>query len=62
MCVVDGWDLTHSENYWSNFDTTKCFVENVMVPYHQGQIELLGLQTHQKLVWLLDCRSVHKRQ
>ncbi len=55
MCVVDGWDLTHNENHWSNFDTTKHFVENVVVPYHQAQIELLGLQTHQKWIWLLDC-------
>jgi hypothetical protein len=43
MCVVDGWDLIYDENHWSNFDTTKHFVENVMVPYHQAQIELLGL-------------------
>ncbi len=54
MCVANGWDLTYNENHWSNFDTTKHFVENVMVPYHQVQIELLGLQTHQKLVWLLE--------
>ncbi len=54
MCVVNGWDLTYNENHWSNFDTTKHFVENVMVLYHQAQIELLGLQTHQKIIWLLD--------
>jgi len=47
---VDGWDLTYSENHWSKFDTAKHFVKNVMVPYHQAQIELMGLQTHQKLV------------
>jgi hypothetical protein len=34
MCVIDGWDLTYNENHWSNFDTTKHFVENVMVLYH----------------------------
>ncbi len=43
MCVADGRDLIYSENHWSNFDTTKCFVENVMVLYHQVHIELLGL-------------------
>jgi hypothetical protein len=43
MCVTDGRDLIYSENHWSNFDTTKCFVENVMVLYHQVHIELLGL-------------------
>jgi hypothetical protein len=62
MCVVDGWDLTYNDNHWSNFDTTKHFVENDMVICHQAQIELLKLQTHKKLVWLLDCWSVHKNQ
>jgi hypothetical protein len=59
---VDGWDLTYNENHWSNFDIAKHFAENVMVPNHQVQIELMGLQTHQKLVWLLDCWNVHKSQ
>jgi hypothetical protein len=43
MCVSDGWDFTYSENHWSNFETTKHFVEIVMVPYHQAQIKSLGL-------------------
>jgi hypothetical protein len=46
MCVVHGWDLTYSENHWSNLEMTKHFVENIMVFYHQIQIKLLGLQTH----------------
>jgi hypothetical protein len=41
---------------------TKCFVENVMVLYHKTQIELLGLQTHQIMVWMLDCWNVHNGQ
>jgi len=44
MCVADGWDFTHNENHWSNFETTKHFVEIVMVPYHQFQIKSFGLQ------------------
>ncbi len=62
VCVANGWDLIYNENHWPNFDNTKHFVENVMVLYHQAQIELLGLQTHQKLVWLLHCWSIHKSQ
>lgn len=27
-----------------------------------NQIELLGLQTHQQLFWLLDCWNLHKNQ
>lgn len=23
MCVADGWDLTYSENHWSNLEMTK---------------------------------------
>jgi hypothetical protein len=34
LCVADEWDLTYSENHWSNFETTKHFVKIVMVPYH----------------------------
>jgi hypothetical protein len=33
---------------------------NVIVLYHQAQIELLGLWMHQKLIWLLNCWNVHK--
>ncbi len=55
MCVTDVWDLTYSESHWSNLEMTKRFVENVMVPYHKDHIELLGLHTHQRMVWLLDC-------
>jgi hypothetical protein len=46
---MGGWDLIYNHNHWSNFETIKCVVENVMVPYHQAQIELLGLCMHQKL-------------
>jgi hypothetical protein len=31
MCVANGWDLIYNGNNQSNFDTTKRFVENVMV-------------------------------
>jgi hypothetical protein len=33
-----------------------------MVLYHKTQIELLGLQTHQIMVWMLDCWNVHNSQ
>jgi len=49
------WYLTYNHNHWSNFETIKCVVENVIVPYHQIQIELLGLCMHKKFVWLLNC-------
>jgi hypothetical protein len=36
--VTNGWDFTYSDNHWSNFENTKCFVENIMVIYHRVQI------------------------
>jgi hypothetical protein len=39
---------------------TTRFVEIVMVPNCQAQIESLGLQTNQIMIWLLDCSNVHK--
>jgi hypothetical protein len=33
-----------------------------MVPYHKTQIELLLLQTHQIMVWMLGCWNVHNSQ
>jgi hypothetical protein len=43
MCVTNGWDLTYSENHWSNLEMTIQYVENVMLLYHKAQIELLEL-------------------
>jgi hypothetical protein len=43
------------EHIWSNLEMTKCFMEIVMVPYHQAQIESLGLQTNDLVIRLQEC-------
>ena len=58
-CEDNGWHLTFSSNHWSTLDTCKDFVNNILLNYRISQIELLGLSTHQDLIWLIDCWSVH---
>jgi hypothetical protein len=54
------WDSTFSENHWSTLETTKQFVHKILLSYLHTQICHLGLQESQKMVWLLDCWSMHK--
>jgi len=58
--VRKGWDLTNSENHWSNQTTMKRFVEKVLDPWHVEKCKELGLDSSkQKMVWLIDCWKVH---
>jgi hypothetical protein len=59
-CKNSGWDLTFSENHWSTLETMKQFVHKILLRYLHIQICHLGLQESQKMVWLLDCWSMHK--
>jgi hypothetical protein len=59
-CEEAGWHLTFSENHWSYVDTCKAFVEKILQPYRLEQIEHLKLDKGTKLIWLIDCWSVHK--
>jgi len=58
-CINDGWDLTFCENHWSSLETTKQFVQKILLPYLQSQIQLLGLKKEQKMVWIIDYWNVH---
>jgi hypothetical protein len=59
-CKNSSWDLTFSENHWSTLETMKQFVHKILLRYLHIQICHLGLQESQKMVWLLDCWSMHK--
>ncbi len=59
-CMSSSWDLTFNENHGSTLQTTKQFIHKILLPYLHIQICHLGLQESQKLVWLLDCWSMHK--
>jgi hypothetical protein len=41
-------------------ETTKDFVYKVLLAYLHKWIQQLDLQANQKLVWLINCWSVHK--
>ncbi len=43
-CINDDWDFTFSENHWSSLETTKQFVQKILLPYLQSQIQLLRLK------------------
>ena len=62
MCEEAGWHLTFSANHWSNLTTCKQFVEAVLQPYRRKQVQAMGLDSNSKLVWILDCWSVHISQ
>ena len=58
-CEHAGWNLTFSHNHQSTLDTCKEFVEKILLPYKDSQVEFLNLQAMQDMVWLIDCWSVH---
>jgi hypothetical protein len=39
--------------------TCKQFVEHILQPYRRKQVQEMGLDEETKLIWLLDCWSVH---
>jgi hypothetical protein len=58
-CEAARWHLTFSSNHWSTLSTCQQFVVNILQPYREQQIEKLGLSQDSKLIWLIDCWSVH---
>jgi hypothetical protein len=59
LCEEAGWHLTYSSNHWSNLDTCKDFVKKILEPYRVKQVQQMGLDDDSKLLWLLNCWSVH---
>ena len=59
-CEEGGWHLTCTNNHWSNLTTCQEFVEKILQPYRLQQVEVLKMNKESKLVWLIDCWSVHK--
>jgi hypothetical protein len=55
-----GWEVTNTNNHWSNLDTMKSIVESIIAPYFRNTITTLGLPEHQRCIWILDCWSVHR--
>lgn len=51
-----------SHNHWSTLTTCQEFVNDILHPYWNGVKARLHLPSNQKMVWLLDCWSVHKSE
>ncbi len=55
-----GWHLTMSSNHWSNQQTMREFVDQVIMPWHAKQCEELGrASSSQHYIWNIDCWKVH---
>ena len=43
----EGWNVTHSENHWSNEQTMQEYTENVLIPYVENVVDKYPLRPHQ---------------
>ncbi len=59
-CLGARFHLTYFANRWSTLKTCQQFVERILIPYHKNEVHELNLPQNQKMVWLIDWRSIHK--
>jgi len=51
----EGWNVTHSENHWSNEQTMQEYAENVLIPYVESVVDEYPLnRKDQKALCLFD--------
>ena len=48
------WDITYSANHWSNEETMKMYLQNIIFPYVRGKKEELGLPAEYPSLLLFD--------
>ena len=60
--VATAVHLTHSSNHWSNQDTMKQYIKEIILPYYNKQIEENKLAANSKMMLILDAWSVHKSE
>lgn len=54
--------ITHSENHWSNLETMKAYITEVLMPYADRRILEHSLAADSHIILVLDCWSVHKSE
>jgi len=59
-CLGTRFHSTYFANHWSTLETCQQFVERILIPCHNNEAHELKLPQNQKMVWLIDCWSVHK--
>ena len=50
----EGWDLWHSENHWSNENTMKRYISNIIVPFVNKKREILKVKNSQPAIAIID--------
>jgi hypothetical protein len=60
--LAAGFQLVCSgtNTYWSNQETMKLFVNDILAPYYDNKKKALGLPKDQKSLWQIDVWSVHR--
>jgi hypothetical protein len=60
--IAAGFQLVYSgtNTYWSNQQTMKLFVNDILAPYYDNKKKALGLPKDQKSLWQIDVWSVHR--
>ena len=54
------FDFSGTKTYWSNLNTMKTFVKDILQPYFKQTKERLNLPDHHKSIWQIDVWSVHR--
>ena len=55
-------EFSGTATYWSNQQTMKNFVKNILAPYFDNERAKLGLPHTQKSLWQIDVWSVHRSE
>ena len=50
----DSWHVTYTHNHWCNEETTKLYIEKVIVPYVQRKKDELKLPNSQRALCIID--------
>jgi hypothetical protein len=64
-CIEAGFRLVPSEkkgNHWSNQQTMRHFVNEILAPYFDAQKALISRPQSQKSLWIIDVWSVHRSE
>ena len=59
QCEEEGWHLIYIANHWNNLETCKLFVDKILQSYRLKKLLDFNLDEDSKLIWLLDCWSMH---
>ncbi|THU95683.1 hypothetical protein K435DRAFT_665927 [Dendrothele bispora CBS 962.96] len=56
------FDYSGTGTYWSNHETMKSFVNNILAPYFLSAKAKASRPSSQKTIWMIDVWSVHRSQ